>query len=146
MDDNGGNYANFFSASATSGIVRVRTRDACGWSAPTFLSLNFSNCSNGGGLRYSTHPNPANHTLYIDKSLESQQPAGAANFALKGSASTNYDTTATSTATLYDLMGIEVRSQTPAEGSMNISGLVTGHYILVIEGEGESEAHHIIVE
>ncbi|MBC2846292.1 T9SS type A sorting domain-containing protein [Winogradskyella flava] len=42
------NNAQFFSYQPTSGIVTVRTRDNCGWSVPTFLVIEFTNCSDGG--------------------------------------------------------------------------------------------------
>ncbi|MFP4847091.1 hypothetical protein [Winogradskyella sp. PE311] len=44
------NNGQFFSYQPTSGIVTVRARDNCGWSVPTFLVIEFTNCSNGGGF------------------------------------------------------------------------------------------------
>ncbi len=44
------NHAQFYNPTPAFGIVTVKVRDNCGWSAPTFLVINLIDCSGGGGF------------------------------------------------------------------------------------------------
>tara|TARA_R110002050_G_scaffold80217_5_gene171718 strand:+ start:2451 stop:5528 length:3078 start_codon:yes stop_codon:yes gene_type:complete len=133
------NYAQVYSNQPTSGILEVRRRDACGWSPYTFFVINFSNCS-GGGFRYNTFPNPTSDFINIfeNETNAIQQKNSINNKSINRKSKT--------TATLHNLQGNVVRKMSSAVGKLDIKGLPSGQYVLLISFDGKTEAHHIIIE
>jgi len=135
------NYAQVFSSQPTSGMLRVRRRDACGWSPYTFFVINFSNCS-GGGFRYSTFPNPTTDFINI---IENETNAFSEKSIINKS-STKSNSKNNVSAKLYDLKGNIVKEIPSIAGALDVSGLKTGQYVLIITFEGKQESHHIMIE
>lgn len=108
--------------------------------SPPYYELHENPCYDGGDL-YSVSPNPASTTITLSYNASSN---------VNGTASSNtaMNQNTSDTYIVFDLNGIPVLNgiiETEIT-YLDVTGLVTGHYILMIYfNEGEEESHHIIV-
>jgi subtilisin family serine protease len=123
--------------SAGTKSIRVRARNACGWSEWTDWAAFTVNVSGSGKFNYVYYPNPANNTINVgysnseNKIMETRSKGGKP-FSVK----------------LYDDFGkvlINNSSDEGAEIQLDVRNLTNGTYYLHITSDGETEKKQVIV-
>lgn len=138
------NGAQFYSASPAFGVVSVRVRDNCGWSAPTFLVINLTDCSGGGGFgtfRMSQNP-VSDGNLKIEEHQNNDSGTTNERHTNMNKTQDNLSNLQNVVFEIYDFTGYLVETQTRPYDSinhdydLNVSQYADGHYFLkVIYGD-----------
>lgn len=146
------NGAQFYSSSPAFGVVSVRTRDDCGWSAPTFLVINLIDCSSGGGFgQFSMAQNPvSNGNLTV---VENQNPdIESSNFSSINSSQNSSVSEPNITLELYDFTGnlrhtsLRQRNTIDRTYNLDVSRYEDGHYFIKITCGDIVEIYQIIID
>lgn len=147
------NQAQFFDHTPASGFINVRTLDACGWSAPTFLYINLVDCSGGGGFgNFRMAQNPvSNGNLRVVETQDNN--SSSVNSSRNASSSQNRTSENTDvTFELYDFTGLVLTTWTEQHDTVNwdydfdVSQYEDGHYFIRIIYGDINEMHHIIID
>ncbi|NMH27533.1 T9SS type A sorting domain-containing protein [Flavobacterium silvaticum] len=138
------NHATIYSSQPASGIFDVRTRDACGWSPRTMITVNITNNNNLMTTQenYVAFPNPATNVLNIQEASNYENE----NSNLQSEDLNSLSENNSSSSTLYDFSGNPVKNISPANGQMDLQGLPAGQYILVIIYGSNTESHQIVIQ
>lgn len=153
------NSAQFYSPTPDSGVVTVRSRDACGWSAPTFLVINLTDCSGGGGFgNFRMAQNPVNNgNLRV---IENQNnTSGIASRQASSSKSSKSNTAQSRNANdpditfeFYDLTGLMLATWTEQHDTQNwdydfdVTQYDNGNYFIKIIFGDIVEIYQIIID
>lgn len=146
------NGAQFYSSSPAFGIVSVRTRDDCGWSAPTFLVINLIDCSGGGGFgnfRMAQNPvNNGNLTVVETQNVDTETTS-------LRSTNTNHGSTVSEenvTLELFDFTGNLLNTNSRQRNTidrtynLDVSRYEDGHYFIKITCGDIVEIYQIIID
>lgn len=136
------NHAQFYSYQPTSGIVTVRAMDECGWSVPTFLIINFSDCSRDDRGYFKMAQNPiTNGKLQVVERRNDNL----------GSTENRLNNQSVVTFELYDFTGLMLTSWRKERNTKNlnynfdVSQYEDGHYFIKISCDDISEMYQIVI-
>ncbi|MBC2846539.1 T9SS type A sorting domain-containing protein [Winogradskyella flava] len=146
------NRAQFFSYRPTSGIVTVRARGNCGWSVPTFLVIQFTNCSDDGGFtNFRVAQNPVrSDILEIIETEERQSNLNITSQDENNDKGKNSNTMVT--MEFYDFSGNllktqkDNRNQLDGKYNLNLSRFPNGKYFIKIIHDKIEEIHQVILD
>ncbi len=138
----GDNLSFYLWANNHSATFRFTTSNNCGTVSRDF-TFNAKDCSGGGEDPCTPISTIARNP--VDTEIDIINIPAPCDPYSKDSLKENNSKTNYSSAILYDFYGNRIKSQTPANGKMNVQDLKKGHYILEIKNSGNSKMHHLII-
>jgi hypothetical protein len=124
------------------GFISVRVRNACGWSDPTFISVNIMDC--GMGIQQSSiklYPNPASSsvTLSVDDKKINLQKTG----------NTTLSQVSINEVKIFDAFGILKlyrKFDKQQTATLNVSVLPKGIYVVEVNTGGGLQYLQLVIQ